>query len=450
MLNHDIEISLLLALFIMTLLGAGSSLIVGIVGVMLCVVGAIQQPAAVDLRILLPLIFYNAISMAASYAAGESIVEGYVSMQAILPVIYLLLACLDDGGRILLRRLCVLWAGAAAAAGILRFTGLAMYSGAGRLGWPLGNPNALGCLLVLGWFALLNCCEELPEPQGRRPGWGRLPQLEPVLLMALALTLSMESFLAMAAGILVLLIERKRRGSWRDTVLCACRVLAKAALGVGSGVLLFLAADRTGCPWLCLPVLVCGVWAAACWRSFGRFLEVYPWMAALLSGAGVLVAGAAVVMRPSSIATFLERLEMMRDGLGYLAERPLLGVGPYHWRLLNLYSGEKYFNTWFIHNSLIHISVELGLIAAAAVLLVLLRFCRKRKTAEERGMLAAFFAHNMLDVTFFVPSISAMLLLSISEPRQGGKQLGSGLRRILFGVYFVHFLRTVCHFVIRF
>ena len=69
MLNHDIEISLLLALFIMTLLGAGSSLIVGIVGVMLCVVGAIQQPAAVDLRILLPLIFYNAISMAASYAA---------------------------------------------------------------------------------------------------------------------------------------------------------------------------------------------------------------------------------------------------------------------------------------------------------------------------------------------------------------------------------------------
>ena len=91
-----------------------------------------------------------------------------------------------------------------------------------------------------------------------------------------------------------------------------------------------------------------------------------------------------------------------------------------------------------------------ALLAAAAVLLVLLRFCRKRKTAEERGMLAAFFAHNMLDVTFFVPSISAMLLLSISEPRQGGKQLGSGLRRILFGVYFVHFLRTVCHFVIRF
>lgn len=423
----------------MTLLGAGSSLVVGALGVMLCMVGVMQQPGETDLRILLPLIFYNAVSMAAACAAGESIVEGYVSIQAILPVLYLLLACLDSGERCLLRRLCVLWAGGAAAAGILRFTGLAFYGGAGRLGWPLGNPNALGAFLVLGWFALLNCRGE--QTRGAGPGWGRLPQLEPVILMALALTLSMESFLAMAVGILVLLAGRK--GPWRETALYACRVLAKAALGIGSGILLFLAADRTGRPWLCLPVLACGLGAVLCWRRFEAFLETYPQMAALLSGAGALVAGAAVVLRPSSIATFIERLEMMGDGLGYIAEHPLLGVGPYHWRYLNLAGGDKYFNTWFIHNALLHIGVEAGLIAAAALVVVLLRFCRKKKTAEERGMLAAFFTHNMLDVSFFSPGIAAMFLLSTGEPRLGGKRLGNHLTRFLFGTYAVYFAYTV-------
>ena len=98
---------------ILTLLGAGSPVFVGLVGVMLCAVGLMQRPAQTDLKVLLPLLFYNAASIASALAVGESAVEGYVSMQAILPVLYLLLACLDDGGLLLLRRLCVLWAGGA-------------------------------------------------------------------------------------------------------------------------------------------------------------------------------------------------------------------------------------------------------------------------------------------------------------------------------------------------
>ena len=194
LLNHDIVIILTLAVVILTLLGAGSPAFVGLVGVMLCAVGMMQRPAHTDLKVLLPLLFYNAISIASALAAGESAVKGYVSMQAILPVLYLLLACLDDKERLLLRRLCVLWAGGMAIVGILRFTALALAGGAGRLGWPLGNPNALGCFLVLGWFILSGCLEE--------PGWSWLVHLEPVILMALALTLSMESFLSMAVGML--------------------------------------------------------------------------------------------------------------------------------------------------------------------------------------------------------------------------------------------------------
>ena len=73
-----------------------------------------------------------------------------------------------------------------------------------------------------------------------------------LIALALALTLSMGSFAAMAAGIVVLLLERKQSASWRETVRFICPVLARAVLGVGTGLLTYLAAARTGVPWLCL------------------------------------------------------------------------------------------------------------------------------------------------------------------------------------------------------
>ena len=83
----------------------------------------------------------------------------------------------------------------------------------GRLGGLLHNPNALGIFLAVGWFAITACLEE----GGEEDALSRvLRHLEPLVLAALALTLSMGSFVAMAAGILVLLLEKKRRASWRE------------------------------------------------------------------------------------------------------------------------------------------------------------------------------------------------------------------------------------------
>ena len=62
--------------------------------------------------------------------------------------------------------------------------------------------------------------------------------------------------------------------------------------------------------------------------------------------------------------------QMMRNGLGDIGVNPLLGVGPYQWRMLNLQDSDTYFNTWHIHNILIHVAVEMGLVAAAFLLAV--------------------------------------------------------------------------------
>ena len=77
--------------------------------------------------------------------------------------------------------------------------------------------------------------------------------------MGAAMTLSMGSFVAMAVGVLVLLTEKKRKTGWGDTLAYACRVLAKASLGMGTGLLIYLAGARTGAPWLTLPLAAYGV-----------------------------------------------------------------------------------------------------------------------------------------------------------------------------------------------
>ena len=129
----------------------------------------------------------------------------------------------------------------------------------------------------------------------------------------------------------------------------------------------------------------------------------------------------------------MERLAMMRNGLGYIGVNPLLGVGPYQWRMLNLQDSDTYFNTWHIHNILIHVAVEMGLVAAAFLLAVAVRSLKKEKKAAQKAELAAFFFHNMIDTGFFYLGITSLLMLTASEPGIKGRKLSGSALRWLFG-----------------
>lgn len=431
MIDHYAALCLALVLVILTPIGVGDLRTTGLAGILLCAVGMMQDCARVDLRILLPFILYDFAAMASSFAACGNIWEGYGAMHAIFPVIYLLAACLNREELRLLRHCCVLWVGTLAAVGIFRFVFQAVTRGrAGRLEGLLGNANAMGIFLVVGWFGLLYCVGEEQEQDGGA-FWRRL---EPVILMALALTLSMGSFLSMAVGICVLLFEKKRKASGRETFRYACRILARVVLGMGTGVLLYLTAARTSVPWVCLPLLAYGAAVVVCWKDFERFLEAYPRIAFAISAAGVLLAVAAVLLRPSAAATFAERLEMMESGLGYLTASPLFGVGPFRWRQLDLKDGGKYFNTWHIHNIPIHIGVEMGLFAMAMVLFFGLRALCKKKAPSLRAGTAAFLVHNLMDTGFFYLGITAFALLAVSEPGEGGRKIGGAAMKAFFAV----------------
>ena len=263
--EHYIVVCLILGQFALTWSGVGAGSGVGTLGVILCVAGAAQRRVQVDLWVLVPLIGYSLAGMASSSAHQGSPVGSYPSSHMIFAAMYLLSACLKEEERRSLRRLCVLWAGAAGAAGMVRFVYRAAVEGSvRRLGGIVGNPNGMGIFLVLGWFALLGCLAD-----GTDGRWDVLGYIEPVLLAALGLTLSMGSFLSMAAGLLVLLLKRPVA----ERVRYGCRLLARASLGVGSGVLLYVAAGRTGSPRSCLVVAAYVLAMTALWRDVTLFLE---------------------------------------------------------------------------------------------------------------------------------------------------------------------------------
>lgn len=442
LIDYYTALCLALAIVILTPTGVGDVRMAGLVGIFLCGAGMTQDSAQVDLWVLVPFIFYDLTAMVSSYAVYGNIVDGYGAMHALFPVIYLLMACLDEEEQKLLKCCCVLWTGGVAAAGIGRFVFQAVTWGrVVRMTGLLGNSNAMGIFLVVGWFAAMHCAEESGEGN-----WGRLlPRLEPVLLIALALTLSMGSFLAMAAGTGVLLIEKKRNASWKETFRYVCRLLARAVLGMGTGILIYLAAARTSVPWICLPLLVYAAAVVVCWKIFDRFLAVYPRMAFMISALGILVAAAAVVLRPSAIATFTERLEMMGSGLSYLTANPLLGVGPLQWRMLDLNDGGKYFNTWHIHNIPIHIGVEMGWIAMAMVILIGLCALCKKKTPALRAGTTAFLFHNLIDTGFFYLGITGLTMAAAGEPRTGGRKIGGKAVKIIFLLFAGLFAYSLYH-----
>lgn len=432
--DNYVFVLLILAQAALAQFGVANALSTGMVGILLCAAGlGLRRSARIDPWIAVPMAAYLALGMASSYVTSGNTVQEYPSTHVIFLTVYFLMACMDGGELRLLKRLNALWAGCAAAVSLGMFLLRALSGTAGRLGGLLHNPNALGIFLTVGWFAITACLEE----GGEEDALSRvLRHLEPLVLAALALTLSMGSFVAMAAGILVLLLEKKRRASWREVFDYGCQVLAKASLCFAAGILMYFTARQTRIPWFCLFLLAWLLALAASWETCERFLRTYRRAAIGLSGGGIAVAAAAVAIRPSALATFAERIEMMENGLGYILFHPVLGLGPGQWRSWNMFDGDKYFGTWHIHNFLIHIGVELGLIAMAALAVIVLRHFRKTGAPAA----AAFVVHNLMDTSFFYCGITTLTLVSAGEPHKGGKSLGRAATRVVFALLMAHFV----------
>lgn len=425
--NQQIVMMLFFVFFIFTFIGAGSFVLVSLVGLLLCITGLLQASVKVDLWIVIPLILYNVISLLSGYIVYRNTLEGFASTQSVFPVVYLLTAYLGRDERVLLKKLCAIWSGVMGVIGIGQFTVAAFFGTASRLSGLMGNPNAMGAMLVLGWFALQSC---LLEPENEKPLLKRFLQgLEFLTLVALALTLSIGAFGALGIGVIAMCIYGKEKLSTS-----VCRIV-EFIFAFGCGILLYSAGTSTDWPWLCL--ILCIYIFTASWyqESLWQYLVEHKWIRILSIIAGICGMGLLIYLRPNAAATFTERMAMIRNGFGYLWKSPLLGVGPYQWRGLNLHDGDLYFNTWHIHNVFIHVGVELGLPAMVMLIVAAIRHFCKREDPAQRGAFFAVLIHNLMDTSFFYLATVPFLIMISAEDERKVWPLSESVVKCIFGVF---------------
>lgn len=479
LLDHSVLLALSFALVVLSVVGVGNVIFAAVAGLLLCGIGLFQRSATVDLWVLIPLVAYVALNFASALAASGDPLQGYGPLHALFPIIYVLMGCLPAADLATLRRLCALWAGMVALLALAEtaFQALA-YGSIQRLAGLLVNPNALGIFLAMGWFCLMpelgagglskgagDCPSKAAGSPNKRVGGGpskgacdspskeasdcpskaadrspvRAPLLsrllvpcEPLILAALALTLSVGSFIALIVGMVVCGVLMRRRVDARAAFGLMVVALAKMVLASGTGFLLYAAVARTGVVWLCVPVLLYLLALVLLWGRVATLLDANRKLAVALAVAAAAAAIALLFLRPSSAATFAERIQMMRNALGYLSADPLLGIGPFQWRLANQHDGDIYFNTWHIHNVPLHIAVEFGFPALIALLAIVVRFYRKQRDPAKLGSFTAFLAHNLADTSFFYLGITALALMSDASPHLRGRPLGVVALRIIF------------------
>lgn len=438
---------LFVALIILSMIGGGTIAFLSLIGIAVCVTCLFRREVRIDWWIFIPLAVYLVMNLISSWVTHENVMRGYGCLHLIFLTLYAASCSLKTGEANLLRLLCVLWAGVASLLSIIAFTYQAFVMSPTRLEFVVGSPNGLGIFLVLSWFALQSCrMSKLPNTAGATaPGAGTIAaggrgklfavaeRFEPIILVALAMTLSMGSVAALLIGIVVLFVSKGRSTTWKDSLRFTAVIGSKVLLSLVIGFLMYMAAERAEAPILCVVILIYLVCMVALWDRFTAFLERNFKVALTLSILGLLCIPLALFMRPSALFTFSERLAMMANGLGYLFVNPLTGVGPMQWQALNLQDADQYFNTNHIHNIYIHVGVEFGLIAMIALIVITVRLFMKHYREAQHGEDAAFLAHLLTDTGFYYIGVVGMFILTAGGSTTPAKKLSSIGSKLLFG-----------------
>lgn len=189
---------------------------------------------------------------------------------------------------------------------------------------------------------------------------------------------------------------------------------AKICFAFAIGVLLYLMSNLSifdfGIIFLLYLIIV-----IFCWNNLSSYLRKNNKISISISVFGIIIGSIIIFIRESAIYTFIERLYMIRNSFKYLFKNPLLGIGSYQWRIFNLYDSDKYFNTWHIHNSFLHIGVEYGLIAMFLLIVLSIKIFRNIQERELKALFIAFIFHNLIDTSFFYLGILLLFMISVTN-----------------------------------
>lgn len=273
--------------------------------------------------------------------------------------------------------------------------------GQGRLSGPFGYADTAGAVLGAFWLISSDWPEALTE------AWAF--SMRVVLFAALVLTLSRGAWLAVAAGVAVLLLLR----GWRH---CVAVLLPVAVWGM-------LAAVATHSFQLVGLVAVC----ALLWLLPSRWRTAWPSLvpagAAAALGLGRWSLLLARVGGHGRAATAIERLEYWATALRMLGHFPL-GAGAGAWAALYPTWQRAGFVSAQIHNGYLEMALEVGIpFACLAVALFAWNLGRSdlgQTVVGSLGGLSVLLAHAAVDLDwsfFSVWLLTAVLSAVVLRPR---------------------------------
>lgn len=414
-------------------LGIAGSTFACVIGALLCIVIMSKRSMVLDLWIFVPLLAYVIFCGVSTLVSSGTLVDGYFGTQAVYLAVVLAIASMDDSEALVMRKLCVGLVAIVSVVALVVFVGNIAEGDVLRLNWPFGNADPEGIFLVIAWFMMQGLV-------GDDAASRLLRQSEVIILVTLALTLTMASFGALFVGAVAMLLYKKHANSWKDLFKSAVVLFARLVIGIGVGVALYEVAFLSPGSWLILLGVACVAALAFFWSRITAFLEDHVSCAAIFALLGIALAGVVLFMRSNSLGHFVERLEMIESGFGYISVNSLLGIGPFQWHELNHEAGGLFPTAMLIHSTPMCVAVELGVTALVALIVIVIRFFIKKRAPEQRGAFVAFLAQNLFDLGFFYPAVTSLLMVVVATPRSSGVILYGASAKVIPAVLCVFYV----------
>lgn len=394
-----------LAFMVIALIGT-KGIIFSVVCVMLALTGITYEKVSIDWSILVPLMLMCLLGIGVTYYHTDTLTSGYTMGWIVFPLLYMLVGGLDEKEEELLKELIVYIVASIACIGIIYYI---VRHDSSRLGGLLGNPNSLGIFLAVGYMLSIDRV--------------RVRWVQSIILVGLSLTLSMGSFISMGIALVIMSVVK-------GSAVYLVNRLIEIGVTFWVGLLLYVSMQPWSLDWLWVITTIMAIALVVVWGRIPRVKKI-NWVSwVILVGCMELCIGI-VVLRPSMLSTFIERLNMILDGCSYLF-KDVFGVGPMNWRGLDISDGGIYYGTWFIHNVYIHIGVEMGILVLMCFVWVTVWFFSRcifiKRTDIGVGNAIAFFIHSLFDIAFFRICIPVEVMLSCSNVEERRSEI-SGIRK---------------------
>ncbi len=394
----------------------------------LCLYCFIKGRAQIDLWILLPLLAIPALGLLSILLNHLDFYTNYTLPFLALPVIYCVLSYCSQKERDALCKILIVWGALISIVSLSSYIIQAQHYHAARLSTIIGNPNTSGLVFAFLLLCLLTYRKKWEEI--RSP----LLCVEPVLITALCLTLSISSIASFGAGVIVYFFYQKitKKSPIASMV---SSYICYFFIGFTIALLLYTAANYTDAPWFCIILGFYLIAVSLFWHSLVTLINQHLLFARIGSILSIAALLALLILRPNALLSFQDRLGMIADGLTYAGLNPLFGIGPLQWYHYNTMMSDTPFNTFFIHNVFIHTVVELGLFALLCLIVLVVRYGIKQRSALGLSLGTAFLLHSVVDTALFIPLVPLVFMVITAQPQERSIALSDTTIRIISALY---------------